>query len=137
MLLSPGRAVTLLKTLLVLIVVFHISVLAGFIPMDFVWGGRVQYAVQMQWLEVLSVAVNSFLWYVLFLKSRFLRQGVSAPRWIDRTIALFVAIFLLNTMGNFCASSPIEQIAGALLTLFMAWLCLSVVVRENKKARHG
>jgi len=63
----------LLLALLSIVIVFHLCILFKIIPYTIAWGGRLQNDSEMYVFEVISIAINLFLGFVLLMKSNYLK----------------------------------------------------------------
>lgn len=82
---------TLFIVILVLLLLIHFFVLAGFIPYKFIWGGRLKNTKEMYRFESFSVLLNLlFLW--LALETTSIIKGF---------LPAFVNVYILFAMGGF------------------------------------
>jgi hypothetical protein len=118
-------------TLLVLFtaaIVFQLTVLAGLIPTEMVWGGRLKNA------EERTVgALVSITFLVLFVFLLLVRMGRIAPsmhalgKWGMWVICI---LFALNTVGNLFALDLRETLIFTPMTLVSAVLAARVAMGE-------
>jgi hypothetical protein len=118
-------------TLLVLFtaaIVFQLTVLAGLIPTEMVWGGRLKNA------EERTVgALVSITFLVLFVFLLLVRMGRIAPsmhalgKW---GMWVICALFALNTVGNLFALDLRETLIFTPMTLISAVLAARVAMGE-------
>ena len=125
----------------VIFIIFHLAVISGilffnFVPLDYLWGGRMQNREELLSFEIISLIIQSLCLFLTLIKARFLHisqlESVAhVGMWV-----LF-AIFLLNTVGNILAKTNFEKmfsfITGmlALLTLRLALEKRSDQYRQN------
>ncbi|GAA4343850.1 hypothetical protein [Flaviaesturariibacter amylovorans] len=124
---SPKRAAYFILCILVGSIIFHVFVLAGFIPAGIVWGGRAEDLHRLQQLESVSIALNALmalavLGYTGTLGFRFRARVLRPCFW-----AMFV-LFALNTVGNLLAKSSTETTIFTPITALLALLCLRVLL---------
>ena len=112
----------------VVVLLFHVLVVAGALPADIVWGGRVVSAREVLLLEAVSIFVNAFLIWILLQRGRFVR-AMLGDRAVRAILWGFFALFLLNTFGNLFAETSFEK-SLAFVTLLNALL----IWRINGKA---
>lgn len=105
--------------------VFHFFVLAGVIPFEIVWGGRITEASQMIVFEAISISINSlFLWATLIERGFF---NYKFPARFSKIIFIVMGlIFALNTAGNLLSLNTFEKSFFTILTAVISILCLSI-----------
>ncbi len=114
--------------------IFHIGIVAKVIPHNIAWGGRIESDSQLYVLESISILVNLLLGVVLLLKGGLMRCKIP-ERVLNGVLWVFLALFLLNTVGNLLAETEIEKYF-AVLTLAMAAL-IRIVLRRNNNYSTG
>jgi hypothetical protein len=120
-------AAKLLIILMSVVVIFHLFVLAGVIPYQMVWGGRLQSAPQMHLLETISLAVNLAIIIVIAMKGGFIKPALP-KKVITFVLWLLVALFTLNTIGNLFSETTLEMILFTPITLASAVLCYRLAI---------
>lgn len=113
-----------------LTIIFHALVLAGIIPFDIVWGGKIQSETEMFKLEIVSVALNLFFLFVVLAKSNIIVLPVS-QLFFRGMFWLMTALFLLNTLGNLLSENHLEKLIFTPLTLVLA--VFSFIVASSKR----
>lgn len=109
-------------------IVFQLVVLAGFIPTEMVWGGRLANA-----QERTVGALVSIVFLVLFMLLVLVRMGRIAPsmhalgKWGMWVICI---LFALNTVGNLFALDLRETLIFTPMTLISAVLAARVAMGE-------
>lgn len=125
MTITDKNAIKLLTGSLILVTVFHLLILVKIIPYSIAWGGRLQSDEEMYVFESISITINLFLVWILWLKSRNPQsRPVSIVLWI------FFAIFALNTIGNLFAKTNFEKFFS-IVTLAFALLLLKILVKKK------
>lgn len=123
-------ATSFLMIQMVLIVLFHILVLVGLIPFQFVWGGRIENREQLIVMELISFVGNAFLFWIVGQKS-----GQFQKRWGEKALRaafyMMSLLFALNTLGNAVAIHPFEKYFFGFLTLLSSLLCLRLALKED------
>ncbi len=122
-------SIKILLALLIAVILFHISVIAKVVPYDIAWGGRLQNDSEMYVFESISILIILFLGLVLLMKGdyvkfRFKNKTINIILWI------FLAIFLLNTIGNIFAKTNFEK-SFAVLTFVFAILIWTILKNKN------
>ncbi|HRO46701.1 hypothetical protein [Agriterribacter sp.] len=122
-------SINILLALLVAVILFHIAVIAKAIPYNIAWGGRLQNDREMYVFEAISILINLFLGLVLLMKAsyikfRFKNKAINIILWI------FLALFVLNTVGNLFAKTNFER-SFAVLTFVFAVLILRILKTKH------
>lgn len=60
-------SINILLGLLIVVILFHIAVIAKAIPYDIAWGGRLQNDSEMYVFETISILINLFLGLLLLM----------------------------------------------------------------------
>ncbi len=116
-------------------VIFHLLIITGIIPYQYVWGGKLQNKAQMYIFELLSIAINGFLIYIVLQKNRYVKRSFSR-KWINNILWGFTFLFVLNTIGNLFAENNFEKILGTLLTACSAFFCWVLVKSKEPYNNH-
>ncbi|MBX9808803.1 hypothetical protein K2X92_00230 [Candidatus Gracilibacteria bacterium] len=123
-------AVNIMIGLLILIILFHISVVIQMVPYSIVWAGKLKTLEDMYIFESVSIGINVLLIIILSLKINYIKNSIS-PKIMNGILWVFFVIFALNTIGNLFASSLVERIGGTLGTLLFSILLL-ISIRGKK-----
>ncbi len=115
--------------LLTAVIIFHIFILAGIVPYEIVWAGKLQSVQEMYVFEAISISINAILITVLLLKGNFIKLSVPA-KLLDGVLWFFVAVFALNTVGNLMAETLFEKAFFTPLT-FLSAVLIWIIVRKN------
>lgn len=117
-------------------IIFHFAIISGilffdFVPIDYLWGGRMETQEQLLGFEFISLLVIVFCYLVVLVRSKriFLPKLLGASRvilWI-----LFV-LFFFNTLGNIFAQTNFEKLF-AIVTAVLAILCLRMALEKVDK----
>ena len=126
-LLNPNLAGNILLILLALLVVFHLLVIAGIIPYNIVWAGKINNRTQLLRMESISLVVLALASILVALRMEYL-TFLNYPSVINGGMWVLFAFFLLNTLGNLTAKSPIEKYGFGTLTLLMSLCCLVLAI---------
>jgi hypothetical protein len=120
-------AITLL-VLFAAVIVFHLVVLAGFIPTEMVWGGRLQN--EEERTVGALVSITFLLVFVALLLVRMGHIGRSMPAVGKWGMWVVCALFALNTVGNLFALDLRETLIFTPITLISALLAARVAMGE-------
>jgi hypothetical protein len=120
-----NNAIKIFLGLLVVIILFHLSIITKIIPYDITWGGRLQNDTEMYVFETISILINVFLCWILMMKGDLVTYKFPA-KVIDVILWIFFAIFILNTIGNIFAKTLFEKQFAFLTGLFsvLIWMIL-------------
>ncbi len=122
-------SIQILLTLLIAIIFFHVSVIVKLVPYNIAWGGRLQNDSQMYVFEALSILINLFLGMILLMKGNYLKFQFK-NKTINIILWIFLALFLLNTVGNIFAKTNFEK-SFAILTFILAILIWKILNAKN------
>lgn len=114
--------------LLSVVVLFHMLVLVGIVPMEIVWGGRITTRTELVQFEVASITLNLIMIFVVIHSAGFIQ--ILKPvvvRWLVGVMAL---LFALNTIGNIMAVDPLER---WIFTPLTALMCVLSVLLLRKR----
>ncbi len=125
-----NNAIKIFLGLLILIILFHLSIITKIVPYDITWGGRLTNDTEMYVFETISILINLLLSWVLLMKGNFVKykfpnQVVNGILWV------FFAIFILNTIGNIFAKTFFEKQFAFLTGL--SSILLWVILKRNTK----
>lgn len=123
-----NKTINIVLGLLIAVILFHISVVAGAIPYDIAWGGRLQNDSEMYVFEAISILINLFLGLVLLMKGDYIKFRFR-EKTINIILRIFLILFVLNTIGNLFAKTNFEK-SFAVLTFFFAVLIW--IILKNK-----
>jgi len=110
-------------------ILFHISVIARLVPYDIAWGGRLQNDTEMYVFESISILILLFWGLVLLMKGAYVKYQFK-DKMVNTILWFFLALFLLNTVGNIFAKTNFEKFFS-LLTLVFAIL-IWTILKANK-----
>lgn len=126
----------LLTVLLLMLVIFHLSVLSKLVPDEIVWGGRSRNAEDFLFFEGLALGIAGF-----FLIVTRLRVSSMRGRWLTvstRTIMWVMFIFFaINTVTNLMGRSVFEKAVFAPASLLMALLAFRLTAKKNEEPAPG
>ena len=118
-------AITLL-VLFAAVIVFHLVVLAGFIPTEMVWGGRLGNEEERTVGALVSIAF--VLVFAALVLVRMGLVGRAAPALGKWGMWAVCALFALNTVGNLFALDLRETLIFTPITLISAVLAARVAM---------
>ena len=117
----------LLLLLFGLLFIFHWLVLFGIIPYSIVWAGKIKNRKELLIMESISLFILVVAAIIISLKMGYLNflQGSTT---VNIGVWILFTFFVLNTIGNLTAKSPVEKYGFGLLTTIMALLILSLAI---------
>ncbi len=121
-------SIKIFLSLLIAIILFHISIMVKIIPYHIAWGGRLQSDIQMYVFEAFSILVNLFLVWILLMKGNYVSYKFP-DRFIRIVLWIFLVLFILNTIGNIVAVTTFEKFFAGVTGLFA--VILWVILRKN------
>ena len=129
-------AVQLSQVLFGLLVLFHLAVIFGilvldFVPIDFLWGGRVESKEQLLSYEIISLVVIALCLFIVLVRSERIRiPSLLGVARVGLWILCF--LFILNTVGNLLARTTFET-SFAIVTALLSILCLRLAIEPTNK----
>jgi hypothetical protein len=121
-------AIRVLLSILIPLALFHLGVLLNIVPVEIIWGGRLNSNSLVYLLESISILVTLYLVMILSIKGKFLGP-ILPPKVVKISLWFFLILFTLNTIGNAFAKTTTEQIF-ALITLIISSL-LGIVLKDK------
>jgi hypothetical protein len=131
----PFKTATFLSLILFgLFVFFHFLVIIGivffnYVPIDFLWGGRMQTREQLLVFEIISLTIMALCFFLVLVKSKRIKwpkiMGI-----VNLVFWLLFILFLLNTIGNIFAKTAFEKFF-AIVTFILAVLSLRLAIEKN------
>jgi len=131
---NPKTAIKMMLYLLVAVILFHLSIILKIVPYEITWGGRLTNDSEMYVFESISIIINLFLFSILLIKGKYLREFISM-KIVNITLWIFFVLFGLNTIGNILAITNLEKFF-TLLTLASSIL-IWIILRKDKKRTHN
>jgi len=122
---TQKTAIKIMLWLLLVVLLFHMSILLKIVPYDITWGGRLKNDSEMYVFETVSMLINIFLGVVLLIKGNFIKEIIPL-KIINIILWIFLVLFGLNTLGNILAQTNFEKYF-AILTLassILIWIIL-------------
>lgn len=111
-----------------MVILFHVLVLAGVIPFDMVWGGRLKSKDQMIPFEITSLILNVLMLAVVAIHSGYLKVSIN-PMIIKAALWFMFVLFLLNTLGNLFSSNELEKMVFTPLTILLSVFSLRLTFK--------
>ncbi len=91
-----------------LVMVFHLLIVAKVIPYSITWGGKLKNDSEMYVFETVSFLINLFFIY-LVLQRVGMVPALFGIKVITVLLWVFFGLFALNTLGNIFAATAIER----------------------------
>ena len=119
--------------LLFSVILFHISIILKIIPYNIAWGGRLTNDNEMYVFESISILINVFLSWLLFMKGEFVKFKFQ-NNTVNIILWVFFGLFIVNTVGNIFAKTNFEKLF-AILTGLSAILIWNIIKHKNTTNR--
>jgi hypothetical protein len=98
----------LLIAISVAALVFHLLIVAKVIPYGITWGGRLKTDGEMYLFETVSIGINLFFIFLVLQRVDMVRSLLGKRR-VTILLWIFFVLFVLNTIGNVFATTPLER----------------------------
>jgi len=130
--LTLNNTIKIFLGLLFSVILFHICIIVKIIPYNIAWGGRLTNDNEMYVFETISILINVFLSWILFMKGDYLSFKFS-NKTIHVILWIFFGLFVLNTFANIFAKTNFEKIFAFLtgLSALLIWNLL-----KQKRTKH-
>jgi hypothetical protein len=127
---SPKTAIKVMLCMLVVVILFHISIILKIVPYEITWGGRLKTDAEMYVFEIISILINLFLCTILLIKGKYIR-AFTPMKTTNITLWIFFILFGLNTIGNLFAKTNFEKFFAfwTLTSAILIW----IILRKDKK----
>jgi len=90
------------------LLLFHLCVLAKWIPHSMVWGSRIKTDRELYVFEAISMAVTAFFLLVALCKAGYV-SGILPANSLGPLLWVMAAVFVVNGMGTLLSKNNIEQ----------------------------
>lgn len=115
---------------LLAVCLFHIAVIAGWIPYEIVWGGKFRSREEAIPFEVVSVIINAIMIWILLQRTTFVATLISF-KWIRILTWCMALLFALNTLGNLFSENEFEKLVFSPLTALFSILCARIALEPG------
>jgi hypothetical protein len=117
-----------LTVLFSLTIIFHVTILFGLVPLDMIWGGRLQTKKELYFFECISLLLNALMLWVVTSRMGF-SKAIGNKKVISVMLWVMVILFSLNTIGNLMAFNSLETYIFTPITFLMAVLSLRLCLK--------
>ena len=124
-------SVKLTLLILLLVTVFNLSVLFGFMPYDIVWGGRLTSYNEMIGFELVSISLNIFSGFLVMIKAGYLMPGMR--RSVKVIIWILPVLNFLGILGNAASKSATERAMFLPVAIVMFILTLRIALEKTDR----
>ena len=124
-------AVNTILIIAALVIVFHILIISGVIPYQYVWGGRLESNEQMLRFESISMIINLFIIFIVSIKGNYIRPYLSS-KVVKIFFWIFSILFVLNTIGNLLSLNSLEAIIATPITFILSLMFLRLATEKIK-----
>lgn len=123
-------SIKIILGVLLIVVIFHLCIIAKIIPYEMTWGGKLNSEQEMYVFECISIFIILFLGFVLLMKGGYIksyfRQSV-----INIILWIFFIFFVFNTIGNMFAKTSFEK-SFTVVTLIFAIL-IGIILKKDRQ----
>lgn len=125
-----AHAVKAMLVLPAVIIVFHLFIVAGFLPYNIVWGGRLQSSAEMLRFESISISINLLVMLVVAMQAGYIKRQL--PKQV-MTILLWglFGLFVSNTIANLFSVTLFEKVVFTPLTLLFALYTYRIILERS------
>lgn len=116
-----GRKIILI--LLVFILVFHISVLLSWVPMNFVWGGRIE-----SWDQLVVFEAGAIVFVLIMIACSLMKinsRDITKYKFLAKADQVFAYFFAVSAVANLFSLEFMEAIisvpVASVLSIFFSW----------------
>ena len=127
---NKSAYIKILTSISIVVILFHILILLKIIPYEIAWGGKLKTDEEMYVFETFSILVNLFFIFVLLQKGVFIKPFLE-KKTVSIILWIFLAIFVLNTIGNLFAKTTFEK-GFTILTLVNSILLWKINKTTNR-----
>lgn len=127
---NKSAYIKILTSISIVVILFHILILLKIIPYEITWGGKLKTNEEMYVFETFSILVNLFFIFVLLQKGVFIKPFLE-KKTVSIILWIFLAIFVLNTIGNLFAKTTFEK-GFTILTLVNSILLWKINKTTNR-----
>src|SRR5574343_1874558 len=111
---------TILLTSFLGILTLHIAAIVGYVPAEFVWGGRLESQNQIRTFETISPICVTVFFSVIAIRLNIFNTPTAWHQIAQKILWLFFVVFVANTVGNLFAHSSLEKFFATPVTALLA-----------------
>ena len=127
--LSVKLSGSLLLSLLIILLLFHILILVKVVPYEIVWGGQVKDTSSMLIFEGISVFITIIFMLIVSMKIDYIKPG-KFLRIVNIGLWFAFVYFLFNTIGNLTSGVILEKLIFAPVTIIMTILAFRLAIEK-------
>ena len=133
---TPKIAIKIMLGLMIVVILFHLSIVVKLIPYNITWGGRLKNDSEMYVFEAISITINLILSLALLIKGAYLKAIVPI-KVVNAILWVFFFIFALNTIGNIVAKTNFEKFFAIITALssYLIWVILKRGIVHSNNGR--
>jgi hypothetical protein len=111
-----------------LILLFHLLAIAGLVPIDMIWGGRLKTQGELYVFESISIVLNALMLWIVIIRMNYFKFSIN-PKVIRVVLWLMFLLFLVNTLGNLMAFNNLETYIFTPITFILALLSFRLAIK--------
>ena len=125
-LISAKRASQILLSIIGVMILFHILVIAGVVPSNWVWGNNFP-AESILPLELIAIVITFSFGLFLQIKMRYVKME-QKNKVVNIVLWIIAAFLIFNAITNIISTVTIENLIFAPLALIMAILTIRLAI---------
>lgn len=125
--LSVKLSGSLLLSLLIILLPFHILILAKAIPYEIVWGGQIDDPSSLLIYEGLALFITIIFILIISMKTGYILSG-KFVKVVNTGVWIIFIYFLLNIAGNLTSEIAVEKSLFTVVTIIMAFLAFRLAI---------
>lgn len=131
---NQKTAIKIMLWMLLAVILFHLCIILKIVPYEITWGGKLKTDSEMYIFETISILINLFLCFILYIKGKYIREVVSM-KIVNIILWIFFILFGLNTVGNILAKTHFEKFftVVTLISAILIW----IILKKSKNRIHN
>jgi len=122
-----GKSIILI---LILLIIFHLLILTGMLPYDWVWGGNVNTYQKLLNYELIAIIISVLFLIITIFKI----NSTNLPKFkifINIGIWIMMVYFFLNLIGNLMSRSSLEKFLFTPIAIILVILIFRLVIEKE------
>ena len=117
---------------------FHFAVILGIVafiivPLEYLWGGRMQTKEELLVFEIISLVVQLLCYWVIVLKRKHI-QTTQNSLIVESLIWILCVVFFINTIGNLVAKTMVETLLGTPITAILCFILFRIGIEKKSNS---
>ena len=116
------------------LIMFHLAVMLEILPMNIVWGGRLQDRNEMLIFETIAITINALIMLLVAMKAGIVKRRIP-PRALQISIWIIAFMFTTNIFTNLMAFHWFEKWVMGSVTVILSFLFIRLALTpKDEKA---